>query len=214
MRRYLTLFCQFVVGLTFLFSGLVKCIDPIGTSIKLHDYFAVLGLTWFNDWTLFFAWILCLSEFIIGLNIALGRVRHFFTGLALLAMLVFTPLTLYLAIENPVSDCGCFGDAIVLTNWQTFWKNVFLLVCTIILYVNRKHISNSERRDYLTIIFYVELVIAVGLCYMGTSHLPYLDFRPYRPGVNIQRAMNGYRRDSFRSELYIPADFSKFGNCR
>ena len=191
MRKYLTLFCQFVVGLTFLFSGLVKCIDPIGTSIKLHDYFAVLGLTWFNDWTLFFAWILCLSEFIIGLNIALGRVRHFFTGLALLAMLVFTPLTLYLAIENPVSDCGCFGDAVVLTNWQTFWKNVFLLVCTIILYVNRKHISNSERRDYLTIIFYVELVIAVVLCYMGTNHLPYLDFRPYRPGVNIQSAMNG-----------------------
>ena len=191
MKRVIAILCQYLVGLTFIFSGIVKCIDPIGTSIKLHDYFGAFGLSWLNDWTLFLAWLLCLSEFFIGLNIVLAKNRPLFTTLALLVMLGFTPLTLYLALENPVSDCGCFGDAIVLTNWQTFWKNVVLLVCTIILCIYRNKLLEPNKRDFITIIFYAEIIIALVLCYIGTNHLPYIDFRPFRPGVNILNAMNG-----------------------
>ena len=120
MKRALAIISQQLFGLAFIFSGIVKCIDPIGTSIKLHDYFAVFGLSWLNDWTLFLSWGLCLIEFVIGLNIVFARNLRVFTLLASVFMLVFTPITLYLAIANPVSDCGCFGDAVVMSNWQTF----------------------------------------------------------------------------------------------
>lgn len=208
MKRILTIICQYIVGLTFIFSGIVKCIDPIGTSIKLHDYFAVFGLSWLNDWTLLLAWLLCLSEFILGLNIALGRVRTLFTTLVLFVMLCFTPLTLYLALANPVSDCGCFGDAIVLTNWETFWKNIILLSCTIIICLYKDLMVESKNRDFITIVFYAELIFAVALCYFGTSHLPYLDFRPYRPGVNILQAMNG---DSGEESIIYKCVYEKDG---
>lgn len=189
MKRFLVILSQIIVGLTFIVSGIVKCIDPVGTSIKLHDYFAVLGLSFFDDWTMFFAWCLCLGEFIIGLNVLFGRNRNLFTYLALAVMVVFTPLTLYLAIANPVNDCGCFGDAIVLTNWQTFWKNIVLLSCSVILVLYKDKIYQTTKQDFFTIIFYWELIVAVVLCYLGTNRLPLIDFRPFRPGVNIIEAM-------------------------
>ena len=104
MKRTIAIISQIVFGLSFIFSGLVKCIDPIGTSIKIHDYFAVLGLSCLNEWTLFLSWALCLLEFVIGLNIFFARNLRLFTVLAAIFMIVFTPLTLYLAIANPVSD--------------------------------------------------------------------------------------------------------------
>ena len=189
MKRALAIISQVVFGLSFIFSGLVKCIDPIGTSIKLHDYFAVLGLTWLNDWTMFLSWALCLLEFVIGLNIFFARNLRVFSVLAALFMIVFTPLTLYLAIANPVSDCGCFGDAIVMTNWQTFWKNIVLDVFLVIICLYRQKCYQLSRTDFLPIIFYWEVAIAVALCTIGSNLLPVIDFRPYRPGVNILEAM-------------------------
>lgn len=189
IKKILTIVSQLIVGLTFIFSGIVKCIDPIGTSIKFHDYFVAMNLTWLDDWRLFLAWCLCLGEFIIGLNIFFGRNRHVFTYLSLIFMLVMTPLTLWLALTNPVSDCGCFGEALILTNWQTFWKNVVLLTCAIIITIWQKHLYQSTQHDFFTICFYWELVIAFVLCMLGTNREPLIDFRPFRPGVNITEAM-------------------------
>lgn len=202
MKRFLVILSQVIIGLTFIFSGVVKCIDPIGTSIKLHDYFAVLNLSWLNDWTTFLAWCLCIGEFVIGLNVIFGRNRNVFNYLSLLVMLVFTPLTLYLAIANPVSDCGCFGDAILLTNWQTFWKNVVLLVAAVAICVYKSKCYQPTKTDFFTFMFYWELVIAVTLCYLGTNRLPLIDFRPYRPGVNILEAM-GNTQTEFAETTFV-----------
>lgn len=204
MKKYFVVICQVIIGLTFVLSGIVKCIDPIGTSIKLHDYFAVLGLSWISDWTLFFAWCLCLIEFLIGLNILFGRNLKIFSTLAALFMIGFTPLTLYLAIANPVADCGCFGDAIILTNWQTFWKNVVLLIAALSICIFNSKCYKPTRGDFFTIITYYELVIAVLLCFIGTNRLPIIDFRPFRPGVNVPQAMgNSDNLDDSSDVLYV-----------
>ncbi len=208
MKRFLAIISQVVIGFTFIVSGIVKCIDPIGTSIKFHDYFAVLGLGWLNDWTLFLSWVLCLMEFLIGLHVLFARNLRFFATLAGLFMLVFTPLTLYLALENPVRDCGCFGDAIVLSNWETFWKNIVLSICVVILLLYRSFCYQPTRKDFATIITYWELAIAIGLCYIGTNLLPLIDFRPYRPGVNIFSAMG---TDSVSDEITYVCVYEKDG---
>ena len=211
MKRSIAIISQIVFGLSFIFSGLVKCIDPIGTSIKIHDYFAVLGLSCLNEWTLFLSWALCLLEFVIGLNIFFARNLRLFTVLAAIFMIVFTPLTLYLAIANPVSDCGCFGDAVVMSNWQTFWKNIVLDIFLLIIFLYRDKCFQLSRTDFLPIIFYWEVALAVGLCTIGSNLLPVIDFRPYRPGVNILDAM---AIDSQTDEIQYLCVYSKDGEQR
>ena len=177
-----------LVGAVFVFSGLVKCIDPVGTAIKLTDYFRVLDLGLLAGWSLELAWILCLSEFVVGMLLLFGRGGRPVAWLALLYLLVFTPLTLWLALTDAVSDCGCFGDAVVLTNWQTFWKNVVLLVGVAWLCCRRRPVRPLVRAATFTLPFYCSLAVAVWLCWMGSARVPYIDFRPYRPGVDIAEA--------------------------
>ena len=124
---------RILVGLTFIISGVVKLIDPVGTMYKIEDYLAVFNLSSIASISYFVAIILSLVEFILGANALLGSYLRTTPILLLIFMAVMTPFTLFLAIANPVSDCGCFGDAIVLTNWQTFGKNVVLLTLVIFL---------------------------------------------------------------------------------
>src|SRR5512135_2397663 len=120
--------CRILVGLLFLFSGTVKAIDPLGTVYRLNDYFAAFGLDFLNNFSLFFTIFLCTAEFLAGVSI-LFNIRQM-TGIraALILLAIFTPLTFVLALTNPVTDCGCFGDAIKLTGWQTFLKNILFLI--------------------------------------------------------------------------------------
>jgi len=125
--KILNLILRVVTGLVFIFSGTVKAIDPMGSAFKFHDYFQALGLDFLIPFALPLAIALCLSEFLTGFAVVTGiRYREGITGMFLL-ILFFTPLTFALALSNPVSDCGCFGDAIHLTNWETFGKNVILI---------------------------------------------------------------------------------------
>lgn len=119
--------CRFLLGGTFIFSGFVKAVDPYGTFYKLQDYLTAFGIIgWFPSALLFFVGILLAAvEFCVGVYMFLGIRKTVSAWLALLLMIFMTPLTLYLAIADPVSDCGCFGDAVVLTNWQTFGKTLF-----------------------------------------------------------------------------------------
>ena len=120
-----------------MFSGFVKAVDPLGTYYKIQDYLAAFGIQQLlpDIVPLLMSVLLAVLEFAVGMHLLLGIKRRFTTRLALLIMLVMTPLTLYLALTNPISDCGCFGDALVLTNWQTFGKNVVLLTCAIVLMI-------------------------------------------------------------------------------
>ena len=125
--------CRFLLGALFIFSGFVKAVDPLGFFYKIQDYLTAFGMiSWFPSYAPLLVGIaLSAIEFSVGVFLFLGIRRKVASALALLLMVVMTPLTLYLALANPVSDCGCFGDAWILTNWQTFGKNVVLLVAAV-----------------------------------------------------------------------------------
>ncbi|MCQ2197373.1 MAG: triose-phosphate isomerase, partial [Bacteroidaceae bacterium] len=179
--------CRLLVAAAFIFSGVTKMIDPHGTEYKLHDYAEAfhLGSLMPDTIALVLGMVLALVEFRIGISTLFGIHRRVASRAALVFMSVFTPLTLYLAIANPVSDCGCFGDALVLTNWQTFWKNVVLLFSTIVLvrWHDKQVRMISEERQWLVLIYSQLFVLCLGL--YALWRLPLIDFRPFKIGANI-----------------------------
>jgi len=167
----------------------VKGIDPLGSDYKFTDYFNAFGMGWMNATTLFFSFALSLAEFLIGIALLFNLWVSRMAWGAILFMAFFTPLTLVLALTNPVSDCGCFGDAMILTNWQTFWKNIILLLLAIMIFVYRKEYKSSlplmGQFSFLTLAGAGMLCLSI-YCY---RHLPVLDFRPYAVGKNITEGM-------------------------
>jgi len=129
--KNLTQAARILTGLLFVFSGFVKGIDPMGTAFKLNDYFTAFNLGFLDGMAVPLSITLCLVEFIAGMMLLSGSMIPLASWMAALFMALFTPLTLVLAIFNPVSDCGCFGDAIHLTNWQTFFKNVVITLIVV-----------------------------------------------------------------------------------
>ena len=181
--------CRIIVGIVFIYSGFVKGIDPLGSDYKFTDYFNAFGMGWMNATTLFFSFALSLTEFLIGIALLFNLWVSRMAWGSLLFMAFFTPLTLVLALTNPVSDCGCFGDAMILTNWQTFWKNIILLLLAIMIFVYRKEYKSSlplvGQFSFLALAGAGMLCLSV-YCY---RHLPVLDFRPYAVGKNITEGM-------------------------
>ena len=180
-----------LLGLVFIFSGVVKAIDPLGTVYKIEDYLKAFGgfFTELMPMAEVAAWGLIALELLLGVCMVLNIRTQWTSWLALLFYLVMTPLTLYIALTNPVSDCGCFGDAIVLTNWQTFWKNVVLIVLAIILVALRKHVRQLWS-NWMEILF-VALTILAAVVFMSwtRNHLPVKDFRPYKIGNHLPTLM-------------------------
>ena len=180
---------RFALALVFAFSGFVKAVDPMGTVYKMADYADAFGLT-MHPWMLLLgAWLLIIVEYVMGVALFFGLYRRFYLWLMIAFLGVMTPLTLVLALTNPVSDCGCFGDALVLTNWQTFGKNVVLLLMAIVVLRCHKRIWRviSERTQWL-IFVYALVAISVFMRY-NMRHLPVLDFRPYAIGTNLIEGM-------------------------
>ena len=181
--------CRIIVGIVFIYSGFVKGIDPLGSDYKFTDYFNAFGMGWMNATTLFFSFALSLAEFLIGIALLFNLWISRMAWGSLLFMAFFTPLTLVLALTNPVSDCGCFGDAMILTNWQTFWKNIILLLLAIMIFVYRKEYKSSlplmGQFSFLALAGAGMLCLSI-YCY---RHLPVLDFRPYAVGKNITEGM-------------------------
>ena len=196
--------CRIIVGIVFIYSGFVKGIDPSGSDYKFTDYFNAFGMGWMNATTLFFSFALSLAEFLIGIALLFNLWVSRLAWGSLLFMAFFTPLTLVLALTNPVSDCGCFGDAMVLTNWQTFWKNIILLLLTIMVFVYRREYKSSlplmEQFSFLALAGAGMLCLSI-YCY---HHLPVLDFRPYAVGKNITEEMRlpeGAEQDQYEVTL-------------
>ena len=183
--------CRFSLALVFILSGFVKAVDPIGTQYKIQDYLVALGWSEvFPDFLPFLiAVLLGVVEFCLGVYLFFG-IRRIITPRALVLIMSFmTPLTLWLAIDEPISDCGCFGDAIVLSNWQTFWKNVLLLVASITVLKWRKRIFPlvTTRLDWSIGLYGFLFVLGVTCdCYYK---LPIFDFRPYYIGADIRKGM-------------------------
>jgi uncharacterized membrane protein YphA (DoxX/SURF4 family) len=180
---------RIIIGLVFMFSGVVKAIDPLGSAYKFHDYFQAFNMGFLNTLCLTLAIVLCTAEFIAGFSVLTGIKQK--TGLwgVLILLVIFTPLTFILALTNPVSDCGCFGDAIHLTNWQTFGKNIVLALFLLVLFTGKDQIRNifNMRIEWSIILSAIILFIAFSL--FNLKYLPVIDFLPYKKGVKIAEKM-------------------------
>ncbi|MBP8042567.1 MAG: DoxX family protein [Bacteroidales bacterium] len=180
---------RIIIGAVFIFSGFVKAVDPLGSNYKFIDYFDAFNMPWLNTFALLLAFILSGLEFLIGVCLFFSIQNKLANWGALLFMLVFTPLTLWLALTNPVHDCGCFGDAVILTNWQTFYKNIFILILVIISFLYRKKFKVWLRPKTGWSIIGAVAILITGFSYYNLEHLPVIDFRPYKTGTYIPDKM-------------------------
>jgi len=180
-----------LLGLTFIFSGFVKAVDPLGTVYKIEDYLNAFGgfFTQLVPAAPYAACALILFEFVLGVLLTFNVWTKVTSWLALAMMLVMTPLTLYLAITNPITDCGCFGDAIHLSNWATFGKNVVLLVLVAVLLWAKDHLFATWVQPINILISVLAFCLCGGLMTYSLLHLPPVDFRPYKIGNNIPELM-------------------------
>lgn len=178
-----------LVGLVFIFSGFVKAVDPLGSTYKFIDYFNAFGLPSLEVAAFPLAILLSALEFTIGACLILFIQSRWANWTALLFMSLFTPLTLWLAITNPVHDCGCFGDALVLTNWQTFYKNVLILLFATISFAFKNRCRTWMKASAEWLISAGVLLIVISFSWYNYEHLPVIDFRPYKVGVSIPQKM-------------------------
>lgn len=187
--KILKIISRIIVGVVFIFSGFVKAVDPLGTVYKFGDYLNAFNLSFLTPLCLLFAIGLCTLEFLGGISVLFNIKPKIGIWTVTLLMAVFTPLTFVLALTNPVSDCGCFGDAIHLTNWQTFFKNVVLAVPTAFLFIKRnEQDSDLKSGSEWTIIVASTLLFLIFIFY-NLRYLPVIDFLPYKVGTYIPEKM-------------------------
>lgn len=200
---------RYIIGAIFIFSGFVKAIDPWGSAYKFYDYFEAFHMDYLMPLTLVFAIILSTTELLIGLNLFL-KIRMKVTAWVLLIFMgYFSILTLFLAITNPVSDCGCFGDAVILTNWQTFFKNLIFLIPTFVVFHQRKQYETGYSSTLEWSITGTLAIISILLSLYCIRNLPLIDFRPYKIGANIPALMEipeGMPVDEYRTVLVYEKD--------
>ena len=209
LKSKVVLVLQVLLGCTFIFSGFAKSVDPFGGYYKIIDYLNAFGWDWLKALGFFGSVLLSVAEFTLGVCMLLGvRILWTTIGMAVF-MVVFTPLTLYLAIENPVTDCGCFGDALVISNWQTFWKNIIIDVLLYVVYIWRAYSTRSYKLITEAGFVAVSILFSVGLSVYGFINLPLIDFRPYYIGANIPKGMEvpeDAPRDVYQTTLVYEKD--------
>ena len=181
----LTMLMRLTVGGVFIFSGFTKAIDPWGSCYKITDYLAAMGLTEWTGTALFVAVALAVIEFVLGVVIAVGAYRRGSPILALILMLVMTPLTLWLAVTGAVPDCGCFGDALHLSNWATFGKNVLLLLGIIYLLAFNKSLRGVYGPAVQWVVLALSFALVISVAYYGYFTQPLIDYRPYPEGTRL-----------------------------
>lgn len=180
---------RIILGVTFVFSGFVKSVDPYGTAYKIQDYLSAFDLSSLLFLAFPISVFLCALEFVLGAFMLLGIYRRWTSRFILIVMCFMTPLTLYLAIANPVKDCGCFGDALVISNWETFYKNIVLLTCAVLVLIYREKIGNFFTGKTYWLAFLYILIFIFSFIFYNYYYDPVLDFRPYTIGTNIPEAM-------------------------
>ena len=200
-----------VIALTFIFSGFTKAVDPIGTQYKIHDYLQAWGLeAWNADWlTMVASLMLSTAEFFIGMMFFFAIRRRLMSKLALLLVTAMTLLTLWIYVADPISDCGCFGDALKLTNGETLAKNIVLLAAaaTVARWPLEMMRLLSRNTQWIVINYTMLFILAVS----GYSlyYLPQFDFRPYHVGADIRRGMEipeGAEQPEFETTFILEKD--------
>lgn len=195
MRNRLNYIARVVVGSLFIFSGAIKLNDPIGMSIKLHEYFEVFSAdisSFFGIFTplsLVLAVILSAMEVVLGVALLVNWKMKITSWALLGLMLFFTFLTFYSAYFNKVTDCGCFGDAITLTPWQSFTKDLILMVLIIPIFILRKESETRMKKAHANLVVSVSTLISLIIAITAIRYLPFIDFRAYSVGTHIPTAM-------------------------
>ncbi|PNQ73476.1 DoxX family protein [Hanstruepera neustonica] len=189
--KYIVQICRILVGVLFIISGLIKLNDPLGFSYKLQEYFSadVLNMPFLEPYALMISIFVVVFEVVLGVFLLIGY-KPKFTIWSLLGMIVFfTFLTFYSAYFDKVKDCGCFGDALKLTPWESFTKDVILLVLILIIFFGIKYIKPIFSSLGVTVIALISFIGSLWFGYHVLMHLPAKDFRAYKVGANIQEGM-------------------------
>lgn len=202
---FLRALSRIILGVVFILSGFLKAIDPVGSGLKIKEYLTAFHLGWLDFISLPTGVGFAILEFIIGVAILKGLRMRFFSLVALVFMSFFTLLTLYSAIFSPVQDCGCFGEAIHLTNWQTFYKNLLLLVCALLLYFQRDNFKpvGTLFIERLFVAIYSLIIILVTV--YAIINVPQIDFGEYKAGTNILE-YDGYQEQEYNTTFVYSKD--------
>ncbi len=187
--KLLTTFSRIFVGVLFIISGFIKANDPLGFSYKLDEYFLVFHMTWMSNISLFLAMFICVFEIALGVAALIGYRMRMTTWLLMLMIVFFTFLTFYSAYFDVVKDCGCFGDALHLKPWESFGKDIILLVFISILFFRRWDIKPLLSESAGRMVFYASILVSGFFTWYCYTHLPVKDFRPYAIGKNILEGM-------------------------
>ncbi len=197
--------CRLILAATFIFSGFVKGIDPLGMSYKLHAYFEHWGFSFAPNSLMLKGIVLLLSaiEFTLGIYMLLGIRRRFTSAATLTFMIFMTALTAYIYIYNPVPDCGCFGEALILTNGETLTKNILLLLAAIVCFRRKQYLLRliTERNQWITSLYSWTYIFLLGL--YSLHYLPKVDFTSFKEGTNLRHAY-------FTPDANTPGDLITF----
>ncbi len=201
-----------ILGAVFIFSGFVKAIDPWGTLYKFEDYMAAMGLPLWHSMLVVGVFFLCSVEFMTGVFLLLGCFRRSAAIASLVIMAFMLPLTLWIAVFDPVADCGCFGDAVIISNWATFWKNVFLTFAALWMVIFSKKADCLIMPALQWIGFIISALFIVIIQVIGYNYQPLLDFRPYKIGSSLNPVEDSadddgiifvYEKDGTKKEFNI-----------
>jgi uncharacterized membrane protein YphA (DoxX/SURF4 family)/peroxiredoxin len=191
MKNIITQFSRIFVGLLFIISGVIKLNDPVGFSYKLDEYFSepVFNMPFLVPLTLGLALFLVILEVALGVMLLIGYKSKITIWSLLLMIGFFTFLTFYSAYFDVVKDCGCFGDALHLTPWQSFTKDIVLLFFILILFINKKLVKPLFQNAIQNMIAYASIILCIFMAVWVLNHLPLIDFRAYKVGTNIEKGM-------------------------
>ena len=189
--NFITQIIRILVSVTFVFSGFVKLVDPIGSSIKFEEYFGadVLNLEFLSPYALQFSIVLILAEIMLGVMLLVGFKPKLTVWSLFMITLLFLFLTWYSAYFDKVTDCGCFGDAVKLSPWETFYKNIILIALIIWLIIRVCDIQPFISETFSRRLSFISLLAFIFISYYVLTHLPLIDFRPYAVGKNIPEGM-------------------------
>ncbi len=179
---YMIRACQIILGCLFLFSGFVKGVDPLGTAYRAEDYFIAYGTEWMMPAAVILSFILNAAELVLGALLLLNIKPKFTAWLVLLMMLFFILTTLNDAINNPVPNCGCFGEALIMSNWQTFYKNLAISVFVLSILLNQSRIRKFYSSKVEWAMGMGLIAIFTGFQFLSYTNLPIMDFRPWKVG--------------------------------
>lgn len=179
-----------ILGLIFIFSGFVKGVDPVGTQYRIEDYFIAFGTQWANPVALILSIVMNAWEFVLGVLLVLNIRIKLTSWLVLITMVFFSSVTINDALNNPVPDCGCFGDVLLISNWQTFYKNLVINALLLIVFLNRNYSTSwfLPKTEYV-----LSFVIIFGFVWFeihNVRHLPMLDFRSWKVGNSMKHEIS------------------------